>query len=49
MVLDVLREMKCPGIGKLGRWEVRHGRSSRGVLEIEHGLKKTEKGSESGR
>ena len=46
MVLDSLREKKCPGKGQMGRWEGRV--RSRGVLETEHGLQATEKEREGG-
>ena len=34
--------------GLVGRWEVGHGRVSRGMLQTEHGLPKREKERESG-
>ena len=43
MVFDDMREKKCVSNGWMGIWEVGHGRVSRGVLETEHGLQKTEK------
>ena len=33
MVLDALREKKCPGKGLLGNWEVGHGRVKVGFLK----------------
>ena len=43
MVFDDMREKKCQSSGWMGIWDVGYGRVSRGVLETEHGIKKTEK------
>ena len=39
MVFDALRENKCLGKGRMGRWEEGHELVSRGVLETEHNLR----------
>ena len=48
MVFDDMREKKCLSNGWMGIWEVGNGRVSRGMLETEHGLQKTEKERENG-
>ena len=43
MVFGDMREKKCISNGWMGIWEVGHGSVSRGMLETENALQKTEK------